>query len=149
MITSSPSIQKLPKSSSSLFDASAVVNLLILYGGRVIDIVTGNWTLDLAIYEAGNAVWKLNTITKVITAKEADILLFNLLNVLSDRIKLIPVSEIDHLSTMRIAREEKLTFYDAAYLSTAIDRNLVLVTDDGRLLNSAGKYVKVKRSGQL
>ena len=61
----------------------------------------------------------------------------------------MPVSEIDHFFMIRIAREEKLSFYEAGYLSPAIDRNLVLVTEDGRLLNSAGKYVKVKSSGQL
>ncbi|MCL5678502.1 MAG: hypothetical protein M1442_04450 [Candidatus Thermoplasmatota archaeon] len=48
-----------------------------------------------------------------------------------------------------IPQGTKVTFSDASYLSTVIDRNLVLVTDEGGLLNSAGKHVKVKSSGQL
>ncbi len=113
------------------------------------DIVKGNWALDLTFYEVGNAVWKLNTITKKISTSEADNLLSNLLNTVAGRINQISSSEIDHLSTMRVAREEKLSFYDATYLSVAIARNLLLVTDDGRLLNSAKKYVAVRTSSQL
>ena len=104
---------KFQTSSASLFDASAIVNLLISQGGRIIDIVTGNWTLDLTVYEVGNAVWKLNTIKSKITSAEADNLLRNLLDIVADRIRLISSSEIDHLSTIRIAREEKLSYYDA------------------------------------
>lgn len=149
MITSSPSIQKLPKSSSSLFDASAVVNLLILYGGRVIDIVTGNWTLDLAVYEVDNAIWKLNVIHRKISSPEADILLESLLGIAADRMKLVPSADIDHLSSMGIAREEKLSFYDASYLSVAIERELVLVTDDKNLFDAARKHVKVQTSTEI
>ena len=136
-------------SSASLFDASAIVNLLISQGGRIIDIVTGNWTLDLTVYEVGNAVWKLNTIKSKITSAEADNLLRNLLDIVADRIRLISSSEIDHLSTIRIAREEKLSYYDAIYLSIAMTRNLLLVTDDRRLYNSAKKYVKVLTSSHF
>lgn len=140
---------KFQTSSASLFDASAIVNLLISQGGRIIDIVTGNWTLDLTVYEVGNAVWKLNTIKSKITSAEADNLLRNLLDIVADRIRLISSSEIDHLSTIRIAREEKLGYYDAIYLSIAMTRNLLLVTDDRRLYNSAKKYVKVLTSSHL
>lgn len=136
-------------SSARLFDASAIVNLLISQGGRIIDIVTGNWTLDLTVYEVGNAVWKLNTIKSKITSAEADNLLRNLLDIVADRIRLISSSEIDHLSTIRIAREEKLSYYDATYLSIAMTRNLLLVTDDRRLYNSAKKYVKVLTSSHF
>ena len=140
---------KFQTSSESLFDASAIVNLLISQGGRIIDIVTGNWTLDLTVYEVGNAVWKLNTIKSKITSAEADNLLRNLLDIVADRIRLISSSEIDHLSTIRIAREEKLSYYDATYLSIAMTRNLLLVTDDRRLYNSAKKYVKVLTSSHF
>ncbi|MBX8635178.1 MAG: type II toxin-antitoxin system VapC family toxin [Thermoplasmata archaeon] len=122
---------------------------MISQGGRIIDIVTGNWTLDLTVYEVGNAVWKLNTIKSKITSAEADNLLRNLLDIVADRIRLISSSEIDHLSTIRIAREEKLGYYDAIYLSIAMTRNLLLVTDDRRLYNSAKKYVKVLTSSHL
>ncbi|MBX8638442.1 MAG: type II toxin-antitoxin system VapC family toxin [Thermoplasmata archaeon] len=122
---------------------------MISQGGRIIDIVTGNWTLDLTVYEVGNAVWKLNTIKSKITSAEADNLLRNLLDIVADRIRLISSSEIDHLSTIRIAREEKLSYYDATYLSIAMTRNLLLVTDDRRLYNSAKKYVKVLTSSHF
>ena len=95
---------KFQTSSESLFDASAIVNLLISKGGRIIDIVTGNWTLDLTAYEVGNAAWKLNTVRRKITSAEADDLLRNLLDIVADLIKPISSSKVDHLSTIKIAR---------------------------------------------
>ncbi len=91
----------------------------------------------------------MNTIKSKITSAEADNLLRNLLDIVADRIRLISSSEIDHLSTIRIAREEKLSYYDATYLSIAMTRNLLLVTDDRRLYNSAKKYVKVLTSSHF
>ena len=132
-----------------LFDASAIVNLLISRGNRIIDILTGNWILDLTVYEVGSAIWKLNAIHRKISSSEADILLESLLGIAADRMKLVPSVEIDHLSTLGIAREEKLSFYDASYLSVAIERKLVLVTDDKKLFDAASKHVSVQTSAEI
>jgi predicted nucleic acid-binding protein len=45
--------------------------------------------------------------------------------------------------------ESGLTFYDAFYLQPAIDRELTLVTDDGKLYSVARNHVKVLRSEEL
>jgi predicted nucleic acid-binding protein len=97
----------------------------------------------------GNAIWKLNVIHRKISSSEADILLESLLGIAADRMKLIPSAEIDHFSTMGLAREEKLTFYDASYLSVAIERNMLLVTDDKNLFDAARKHVKVRTSAAI
>ena len=146
MTTEVPPSRKGRDASASLFDASAIVNLLISRGNRIIDLLTGKWALDLTVYEVGNAVWKLNVIHRKISSSEADIILESLLGIAADRMKLIPSAEIDHSSTMSLAREEKLTFYDASYLSVAIERGMLLVTDDKNLYDTAKKYVKVKTS---
>lgn len=134
---------------TSLFDASAIVNLLISRGNRIIDLLTGNWILDLTVYEVGNAIWKLNVIHRKISSPEADILLESLLGIAADRMKLVPSADIDHLSSLGKAREEKLSFYDASYLSVAIERGLVLVTDDKNLFDAARKHVKVQTSTEI
>lgn len=36
----------------------------------------------------------------------------------------------DHEKTLKIVQRENLTFYDAAYISVAIENNLTLITDD-------------------
>lgn len=64
---------------------------------------------------------------------------------MSDDGIVVQIMAIRHMNPYGI----KVTFSNASYLSRVIDRNLVLVTDGGGLLNSAGKYVKVKSSDQL
>ena len=141
--------RKGPTADGSLFDASAIINLLISRGNRIIDLLTGNWILDLTVYEVGNEIWKMNKIHRKISSSEADTLLESLLSIAADRMKLVPSAAIDHLSSLGLAREERLSFCDASYLSAAIERELVLVTDDRRLFEAAGKHVKVRASTEI
>jgi predicted nucleic acid-binding protein len=45
--------------------------------------------------------------------------------------------------------KEGLTYYDAAYIQAAEEKGLALVTEDEKLLEAAGKYVKAVKSSQL
>jgi len=56
---------------------------------------------------------------------------------------------MDLVSIMNVARNERTTFYDSAYIAAAKDRKLTLVTDDGRLSKAASKYVEVRDSSEL
>lgn len=45
--------------------------------------------------------------------------------------------------------KDSITFYDASYIFLAIENGLDLVTDDKKLKNVAGKYLKVYSSMEL
>jgi len=122
-----------------LFDASSIVNIILR--GRVKPLVNG-YTLDLALYEALNAIWKEAGLKGRIdrgTAIEMAILLSDIFgNRLVETLSIKGHEE----EVLRTALEEGLTIYDAAYLATARRHGLTLVTDDNRLREAAGKHVE-------
>jgi predicted nucleic acid-binding protein len=134
---------------SRLFDASALVNLLVSQGSSALDLARGNDILDLTIYEAGNALWKLSTLHTKMSAAEADSLQSALIQTVTDHMNVITVSELDHTSIANLARTERLSYYDAAYVWAARDRKSELITDDARLARAASKFVKVRKSSDL
>ena len=141
--------QRGPAKQLRLFDASALVNLLVSRGSSALDLARGNEVLDLTIYEAGNAIWKLSTLHHKISAEEADSLHSALIQTATEHMNIIRVSELDHLSVAGLARAERLSYYDAAYVSAARDRKCELITDDARLAKVASKFLKVKKSSDL
>lgn len=126
---------------SYLFDASAIVNLV--KNGMTVKLYNGV-TLDLAVYESLNAVWKehrlLHRIDHDVAIKFAD----SLINSLS-ALRRVNILDAAH-EVFELAILEGLTIYDAAYVKYAQLNNLTLVTDDSKLLNKATKYVRVIRS---
>lgn len=127
----------------SLFDSSAIINLC---GEGEIDKLFGGFTLNLAFYELGNAVWKHVYIHKTITMDEANIVLDSLIEVFK-RLKKLEVE--DALEILKIAVKEGLTYYDASYIYTAMKNNLTLVTDDQQLYEISKKYVKTITSKEI
>jgi predicted nucleic acid-binding protein len=127
----------------NLFDSSSII---VLCGEKKLDKLLEGWTINLAYYELGNAVWKQFSIHKKITKSEAE----KVLDTLTEAFKRLkkPKNE-DALETLRIATEENLTFYDASYIQAAIKNGLTLVTDDEKLLKKAKKYTKAITSQQL
>jgi len=144
-----PPAPKPAPAQSQLFDASALVNLLVSRGSAALDLMRGNDILDLTLYEVGNAVWKLCTLRGKISPAEADSLLGALVRTAMDHMNLIRISRVDHMSISGLARAERLSYYDAAYLSAARERKRELVTDDVRLTTVASKFINVKRSSDL
>ena len=127
-----------------LFDASSIVNLVKKGSARVFEYGV---TIDLAFYEALNAVWKefklLGRIDEEAALEYVDVL-----------VKVFEAVEtIDIKGSGRdifdIASREGLTIYDASYLYLAIKNRLVLVTDDQKLKNKASKHVEVVSSSQI
>ena len=102
--------------------------------------------LNLAFYELGNAVWKQARIHRRITLEEAYLILDSLTEVFR---RLRKPEDEDPLRTLEMAVREGLTYYDAAYISAAIEKGLILVTDDERLYEVGRRYVKTLKSDEL
>ena len=127
----------------NLFDSSAIINLC---GGKKIDKLLEGWTINLAFYELGSAVWKQVHVYKTISSNEANTVLEPLIEVFTKLKK--PESE-HALEILRIALRESLTYYDASYIQAAKENGLRLVTDDERLINVSKKYVKTVTSDEV
>ena len=128
---------------SYLYDSSAIINLC---GEGKTERLLEGWTLNLAFYELGNAVWKQARIHRRITLEEAYLILDTLTEVFRRLRK--PEDEAP-LRTLEMAVREDLTYYDAAYISAAIEKGLILVTDDERLYEVGRRYVKTLKSDEL
>lgn len=127
----------------SLFDASSIINLC---GEKKLDKLLEKWTINLAFYELGNAVWKQAYIYKAISASEANIILDSLTEVF---MKLKKPEKENALETLNIAVKEGITYYDAAYIQASLENGLTLVTDDEQLFRASKKYVKTITSDEL
>jgi len=127
-----------------LFDASSIVNLV---KRGVVKPLAGNATLDLAVYEAFNAVWKEHAVLGRIDGETAGRLARILAGVfeLMDLLSAAGSAE----AILGLAVDTGLTFYDAAYLYKAGERGYTLVTDDKRLLREAAGRVEALSTAQL
>jgi predicted nucleic acid-binding protein len=123
-----------------LFDSSAIITLV---ESSKLDELLEGWTIDLAFYELGNAVWKQVHLYRTLSMDEAKIALDALVSVFD---KMRKVQELEPLSTLVIAVTERLSYYDAAYLQAAVDKKMILVTDDKTLRQVGGKYVNTVTS---
>ena len=126
-----------------LFDSSAIINLC---GERKLDRLEGCYTLSLAFYEVGNAVWKQVHLYKTLTMEEGGTVLDSLTEVLKT-LKKVRVEKV--LEVLKIAVEEDLTYYDASNLQAAIENGFSLVTDDEKLYAAGKKYLETARSNEL
>jgi len=119
-----------------LYDASAIVNLV---KKGYVKILTEGYSLDLAIYEALNAIWKEYKKLNRIDDETAE----NLVGLIIETMRLMQLLDIsdDEINVYRLALREDLTIYDAAYLKKAMELRAVLVTDDKILKEKAKKYV--------
>jgi len=126
-----------------LFDSSSIINLCI---ERKIERLLEGWTLNLAFYGLGNAVWKQVNLQKTLTPEEGGEALNALIEVLKN---MREIRVEDAFSILNMAVEEGLTYYDASYIHAAIKNGATLVTDDKKLHSIAKKYVKTITSEEL
>ena len=107
-----------------LFDASALYALLKRFPSNLHRLLSEIGILDLMKYEIGNALWveaRRGRVSDWLRAAEA----------WSVVLRRIPELSIESLvSAEELAVQLQLTFYDAAYVSVAREKNLVLVTED-------------------
>ena len=131
----------------SLFDASALANLIIKRGQRALELTKGNFALDLTGYEVGNALWRLCLLEKRISHEEAD----GFLSTVSDFLNLLQIisfAELDSKRILSLAISKRLTFYDASYIVAAETKRITLVTDDEDLTEIAEEFVETKTSAK-
>jgi len=118
-----------------LFDASSITEMLTEQMGDAVNTLAGESTLDLAIYEFGNVVWRESRSKKRTEEETATIVGYieQVLGVMDvQRIQFGDMQEIE-----RNAVKLALSFYDASYLTTAKTRERTLVTEDEQLHRAA------------
>jgi len=126
------------------FDASAIINLVKReYLKPFID----GATLDLAIYESLNAIWK----EYLLLHRLDDETVKRLLSVLRGIFSVVSIASISgyEYEVFELAVKEKLTVYDAAYLYYAAKNKLILVTDDARLREKVKQYLETVSTREL
>jgi len=126
-----------------LFDSSSIINLC---AKKQIEELLEGWTLNLALYELGNAVWKQVLLHKALTPEEGGEALDALIEVLRE-MRALRLEEASAI--LNIAVEEGSTYYDASYIHAAIKNGATLVTDDRKLNSIAKKYVETMTSEEL
>jgi len=127
-----------------LFDASAILNLIKRANLKPF---SQGLTLDLAIYESLNAIWKEYSLLNHIDYETAQ----EYIDLVKNVFKILHIESINGIEekVFELANKEKLTIYDAAYLAKSIKANYILVTDDEKLLKKASKYIRALRSKEL
>jgi predicted nucleic acid-binding protein len=132
-----------------LLDASAVVELIrILDEERTLRLLSENSVLDLTKYEVGNAIWKELVLQKAIQEKEFEEFLSLLRSIIS-RTNALSIDDTTLLEVGQLASKEKITFYDASYITIAEARNLTFVTEDRKLHRVASKHIKTTASKEI
>jgi len=128
-----------------LLDVSALIPLITRRGKQlIVDASLENLaTTDLAIYEACNSLWKLSTLLKSISLKDAVDVATTLEDLaMKGVIQPISYTQLDFSNTLSRAHEEMQTFYDASYVAATETSEAILVTEDEKLRKSASKFVK-------
>jgi predicted nucleic acid-binding protein len=127
-----------------LLDAGAIFNLV--KKGCLKPLAEGA-TLDLAIYEALNAVWKEHYLLRRLDEETAK----KLLGVMGRIFDVIAIASIRsrEKEVFELALKEGLIIYDAAYLHYPLRNKLLLVTDDIKLREKAKQYLETSSTRDL
>ncbi len=120
-------------------DAGALLNLTRELGGDAVDFLEGEYTVTLASYECGNAVWKECVLLDDPSLEGASEVLDFIESVL-DRMEVLSLSDSGlGEEVLRKGARNDITYYDSAYLTAADEKDAVLVTDDEELGAAADK----------
>ncbi len=128
-----------------LLDASALLPLVTRRGKQlIVEASRENLvTTDLAIHESCNSLWKLATLLKTISLEDAVDVATTLKDLITRNvIQPINFAKLDFSHTFNKAYRERLTFYDASYITSAEGIEAILVTEDEKLWKTASKFVK-------
>ncbi|MEM1658171.1 MAG: type II toxin-antitoxin system VapC family toxin [Candidatus Jordarchaeales archaeon] len=123
-------------------DASALAKVLLQEEGwEGVELTARTATLDHALIEALNAVWKAAILGKL--GKDDAMERVEALKLISRGLLVFKAQEHFNRS-MEIALAEKLTIYDAVYIALAEQLGTELQTSDTKQFYAAKKYVKAK-----
>ncbi|MGC9165879.1 MAG: type II toxin-antitoxin system VapC family toxin [Thermoprotei archaeon] len=104
---------------------------------KSLKILKGNYILTLTIYEIGNALWRETKLLKRLTVNNTVEILKAVIALTKFMQIIEPENPIEVLVTSNMM---EATFYDTAYVITALQENLILVTDDEKLIAKIEKY---------
>jgi len=97
---------------------------------RVRDIISRRpYTLELAVKEVANAIWRRATLIKDIGSEKALVLLSDLLE-LKKRVLIVEPQDQYLTQALEIAIKEGITVYDALFIAQAIVKQATLVSSD-------------------
>lgn len=107
------------------------------------ELLRGGETLDLALVEVSNAIWKKTVLLRMMKYEDSIIALKAVKELLP---QLLVVHEsVDFLQrAMGISLKEKIPIYDSLYIALAEDKGEKLITGDKKQYDVAIKYVKVE-----
>ena len=114
-----------------LLDSSVLIPLITDHGYKLLKVRGDNelYILDLTIYEAENALWKLTRLQKQLKLLDAEKLMRIIPELVkNDVISLLKVTDLDITKVVRATIQEGLTFYDSSYLIAAVVNGLTLAT---------------------
>ncbi|MBS7636269.1 type II toxin-antitoxin system VapC family toxin [Candidatus Bathyarchaeota archaeon] len=127
-----------------LFDSSAVFKAI---KENKIEILVGNYTLELARYELGNILWKNFAFQAKATDEEIKILA-KIVKQILNTMEIIQIS-CNEEEILQVAAKLKITFYDASYAYYANTKGLTLITEDSQLLRKILPHVKASKLGDI
>jgi predicted nucleic acid-binding protein len=121
-----------------LFDSSAIFRA---FKENKIEILTGNFTLELARYELGNILWKDCVLQAKISEQQSK----QLASAVKRTLALMDVLEIggSEEEILETAINHRITFYDASYVYSAKQKELTLVTEDSRLIKKVASATNI------
>jgi len=122
---------------SYLFDSSSIFKAI---KSNTIEVLTGNYTLEIARYELGNILWKERSIFRRIDDDELE----GLVRLVKKTLNLLKVLNIEchEEEIAKLAKDLKITFYDASYTFHSKEMNLKLITEDKELKAKIKNQVK-------
>lgn len=112
-----------------LLDSSAIFRAI---KENNIELLAGNYTLELARYELGNILWKDCALQAKLSEKEAKTLAKTIKHTLNIMDIIETAGEEEEI--LETAIKLKITFYDASYAYLAKAKELRLITEDSRLI---------------
>jgi len=129
-----------------VIDSSTLAKFLLRESGweRVKGILTGKpYTLDLAVKEVANAIWRRVTLMGDVSLEKAPVILGDLLELRRVALRVEPqdlrrvalrVEPQDQYlgQALRIAIENRVTVYDSLFIAQALAKKAALTTSDER-----------------
>jgi len=107
------------------------------------ELLRGGETLDLALVEVSNAIWKKTVLLGMMKYEDSIIALKAVKELLPQL--LVVHKSVDFLQrAMEISLKEKIPIYDSLYIALAEDKGEKLITGDKKQYDVAIKYVKVE-----
>jgi predicted nucleic acid-binding protein len=107
--------------------------------GKAKDIISKRpYTLELAVKEVVNAIWKRVTLIKDINVEKAFVLLSDLLE-LKKRLLVVEPQDWYLSQALEISIKEEIPVYDSLFIAQAVAKQATLATSDRRLCQVAEK----------